>query len=186
MPAVHGTSDLTRIEAPITLKTYLMCAFAAFGGIFFGYDTGWMGGVLGMPYFIHQYTGLPLYDGITADNLPSTYALSASNKSLMTSILSAGTFFGALVAVSPSRDLFLATCLQLSRVISLMALADDQPSSLVRLSLLLDVFWRSLPPVNWPCSVSVVSSLVPVLVSSPTSLSCTCPRLPRRKFVEHW
>lgn len=37
---VHGTADLARTEAPITIKTYLMCAFAAFGGIFFGYDTG--------------------------------------------------------------------------------------------------------------------------------------------------
>lgn len=25
------------VEAPVTVKTYLMCAFAAFGGIFFGY-----------------------------------------------------------------------------------------------------------------------------------------------------
>ena len=41
-----GTADLSRIEAPVTVKAYLICAFAAFGGIFFGYDTGWMGGVL--------------------------------------------------------------------------------------------------------------------------------------------
>ena len=99
LAAVQGTADVSRIEAPITLKTYLMCAFAAFGGIFFGYDTGWMGNVLGMPYFIHQYTGKPLWTG-GANNMPTDYAISASNKSLMTSILSAGTFFGALVAVS--------------------------------------------------------------------------------------
>lgn len=96
----HGTSDVTRIEAPVTMKTYLMCAFAAFGGIFFGYDTGWMGGVLGMPYFISQYTDNVLYPGVTADNIPSTFALPAAQKSLMTSILSAGTFFGALASVS--------------------------------------------------------------------------------------
>jgi hypothetical protein len=41
---LHGTADTSRIEAPVTMKAYLMCAFAAFGGIFFGYDTGWMGG----------------------------------------------------------------------------------------------------------------------------------------------
>lgn len=40
IPAIHGTADIERIEAPVTIKTYLMCAFAAFGGIFFGYDTG--------------------------------------------------------------------------------------------------------------------------------------------------
>jgi hypothetical protein len=45
---VHGTADTSRIEAPVTMKAYLMCAFAAFGGIFFGYDTGWMGGIIGM------------------------------------------------------------------------------------------------------------------------------------------
>lgn len=38
LPAVHGTANVQRIEAPVTVKAYLMCAFAAFGGIFFGYD----------------------------------------------------------------------------------------------------------------------------------------------------
>ena len=35
---VSGTADTGRIEAPVTMKAYLMCAFAAFGGIFFGYE----------------------------------------------------------------------------------------------------------------------------------------------------
>jgi hypothetical protein len=38
--AIQGTTDISRIEAPVTFKAYLICAFAAFGGIFFGYDTG--------------------------------------------------------------------------------------------------------------------------------------------------
>nr|CAD1814638.1 monosaccharide transporters [uncultured fungus] len=98
LDAVHGgTTDIQRIEAPVTVKTYLMCAFAAFGGIFFGYDTGWMGGVLGMPYFISQYSDLKVYTGLRADALPPNFALPAWEKSLMTSILSAGTFFGALI-----------------------------------------------------------------------------------------
>jgi hypothetical protein len=54
---ISGTADTSRIEAPVTMKAYLMCAFAAFGGIFFGYDTGWMGGIMGMKYYIRQYTG---------------------------------------------------------------------------------------------------------------------------------
>ena len=37
---ITGTADTSRIEAPVTVKAYLICAFAAFGGIFFGYDTG--------------------------------------------------------------------------------------------------------------------------------------------------
>lgn len=61
-----------------------------------------MGGVLGMPYFISQYTDNVLTPGISAQNLDPTFALPAWEKSLMTSILSAGTFFGALMGV---RDL---------------------------------------------------------------------------------
>jgi hypothetical protein len=30
---ISGTADLSRVEAPVTLKAYLLCAFAAFGGI---------------------------------------------------------------------------------------------------------------------------------------------------------
>ncbi|KAJ7085466.1 general substrate transporter [Mycena belliarum] len=96
---VGGTTDTSRIEAPVTMKTYFMCVFAAFGGIFFGYDTGWMGGVLGMPFFIQMYTHKPYPpQPFDAAHLPPDFALPAWEKSLMTSILSAGTFFGALVA----------------------------------------------------------------------------------------
>lgn len=34
------TADVNQIEAPVTWKAYLICAFASFGGIFFGYDSG--------------------------------------------------------------------------------------------------------------------------------------------------
>lgn len=64
----------------------MMCGFAAFGGIFFGYDSGYISGVMAMDAFIH------LIDG------PEAVALSSWKKSLITSILSAGTFFGALIA----------------------------------------------------------------------------------------
>jgi MFS family permease len=98
---VEGTSDVARIEAPVTFKAYLICAFAAFGGIFFGYDTGWMSGVLAMPYFKTLYTGIPFdYDTrqpIGVDD-PALFAIPDAQKSLMTSILSCGTFFGALIA----------------------------------------------------------------------------------------
>ncbi len=76
-------------DAPISWKTYVMCGFASFGGIYFGYDSGYISGVMGMNYFIHQFTG-KVNDG-TGD-----FSLPASDKSLITSILSAGTFFGAL------------------------------------------------------------------------------------------
>ncbi|KAI1341985.1 putative transporter [Xylariaceae sp. FL0016] len=81
-----GSTDVNRVEAPVTLKAYMMCAFAAFGGIFFGYDSGYISGVMGMKYFYQQIEG------------PDATALSGTNKSLITSILSAGTFFGAIMA----------------------------------------------------------------------------------------
>jgi len=83
---LQTTDDVNRIEAPVTWKAYLMCAFAAFGGIFFGYDSGYINGVLGSDIFIRQVEG-PGHDAVTS-----------SHNSLIVSILSAGTFFGALIA----------------------------------------------------------------------------------------
>lgn len=104
---VSGTTDVNRVEAPVTFRAYLLVAFAAFGGIFFGYDTGWMGGVLAMPYFIKLYTGLeypdvkfPNADPENPDfkKYKASFVISDRDTSLTTSILSAGTFFGAIIA----------------------------------------------------------------------------------------
>lgn len=100
---ISGTSNVDRVEAPVTVRAYLIVAFAAFGGIFFGYDTGWMGGVLAMPYFIKQYTGkaYPEDTGLSGDQLKaytSSFVIPSGTTSLVTSILSAGTFFGAIIA----------------------------------------------------------------------------------------
>jgi sugar porter (SP) family MFS transporter len=78
--------DVEHIEAPVTWKAYLMCAFASFGGIFFGYDSGYINGVTANVKFIEALEG----DGATE--------LSYSNSSLIVSILSCGTFFGAVIA----------------------------------------------------------------------------------------
>jgi sugar porter (SP) family MFS transporter len=83
---LQATEDVERIEAPVTWKAYLLCAFASFGGIFFGYDSGYINGVNGAKIFIEAV------EGVGAE------ALSDSNQSLITSILSCGTFFGALIA----------------------------------------------------------------------------------------
>ncbi|EEH38745.1 hexose transporter 2 [Paracoccidioides lutzii Pb01] len=90
-----GTADVSRVEAPVTVRAYLMCAFAAFGGIFFGYDSGYISGVMGMPYFIELFTGLKQSDFLSNSN---KFSLPSWKKSLITSILSAGTFFGAIIA----------------------------------------------------------------------------------------
>ncbi|KAF5019325.1 hypothetical protein F66182_8682 [Fusarium sp. NRRL 66182] len=84
--ALQTTHNVDETEAPITWKAYLICAFASFGGIFFGYDSGYINGVNGSDYFIRQVEG------------PGRDALSESNQSLIVSILSCGTFFGALIA----------------------------------------------------------------------------------------
>lgn len=35
-----ATADTSRIEAPVTMKAYLMCAFSALGSVFIGYGSG--------------------------------------------------------------------------------------------------------------------------------------------------
>ncbi|EGD99560.1 monosaccharide transporter [Trichophyton tonsurans CBS 112818] len=91
-----GTADVSRVEAPVTMKAYFMCAFAAFGGIFFGFDSGYINGVMGMEYFITLFTGLKKSDFPPPNE--DKFALPSWQKSLITSILSAGTFFGSIAA----------------------------------------------------------------------------------------
>lgn len=98
LPILGSRPQASRLDAPITLKTFLMCAFASFGGIFFGYDSGYISGVMDMDYFIHLITGIPIPGPGASDAVKAAFTLSAPQKSLITSILSAGTFFGALIA----------------------------------------------------------------------------------------
>lgn len=65
-------------------------AFAAFGGLLYGYDTGTISGIIATKDWL---------DTFTADG-----TLSTNRKSLVVSILSAGTFFGALIG-GPAGDL---------------------------------------------------------------------------------
>ena len=93
-----ATTDTARIEAPVTLKTYLMCAFAAFGGIFFGYDSGWINGVLAMNFVVNQYTGMDAPPSDAPQAAKDAFVIPAYTQSLVVSILSCGTFFGAIIA----------------------------------------------------------------------------------------
>ncbi|KAK2808738.1 hypothetical protein FQN50_004410 [Emmonsiellopsis sp. PD_5] len=90
-----GTADVSRVEAPMTIRAYLLCAFASFGGILFGYDSGYISGVLGMT-FVKETFGQPV--PLTVDK--SGYNLLTWQKSLVVSILSLGTFLGALFSGS--------------------------------------------------------------------------------------
>jgi hypothetical protein len=51
---VLGTADVDKVEAPFKKRSYLICAFASFGGLLHGYDVGHIGGVLGM--VVHPYS----------------------------------------------------------------------------------------------------------------------------------
>lgn len=56
-PSASRGDTLDRVEAPVTLRGYLLCVFAAFGGILFGYDSGYINGVLAMDWFKQEFGG---------------------------------------------------------------------------------------------------------------------------------
>ncbi|KAM0154166.1 hypothetical protein ACHAQE_007302 [Botrytis cinerea] len=70
----------------------LVGLFVAFGGVLFGYDTGTIGGIITMRYWLDTFsTGY-------IDPKTSQLGITSSESSLIVSILSAGTLFGALFA----------------------------------------------------------------------------------------
>nr|QFR37147.1 MFS transporter [Cyberlindnera americana] len=75
-----------------TTVAILVGMFAAFGGILFGYDTGTISGILAMKYVLKTFPR----DEPGLNGEPGVF--SSSEHSLIVSILSAGTFFGALGA----------------------------------------------------------------------------------------
>ncbi|KAG6860483.1 hypothetical protein C0995_010648 [Termitomyces sp. Mi166 len=70
----------------------VMSAFAAFGGILFGYDTGTIGGIIAMKDWLQLFGTFDT----SGENLG--WYIPTPDQSLVVSILSAGTFFGALLA----------------------------------------------------------------------------------------
>ncbi|TBU40716.1 general substrate transporter [Dichomitus squalens] len=72
---------------PTNHKAIMLATFVAFGGFLFGYDIGVISGCLIMEDFVARF-GQQHADG--------TFFLSASRQSIITSLLSAGTFVGAL------------------------------------------------------------------------------------------
>ncbi|KAJ7583602.1 general substrate transporter [Mycena floridula] len=73
---------------PTNRRAILLAAFIAFGGFLFGYDIGVISGCLIMPDFIDHF-GQPLGPN-------GAMVLTSSRQSIITSLLSAGTFVGAL------------------------------------------------------------------------------------------
>lgn len=88
-------------------------------GILFGYDSGYISGVLGMDY-IKQVFGHP----VPRDkNNPTGFMIPSSRKSLITSILSAGTFIGALCGGAIAERIGRRTTIMLSCLIFAIGVA---------------------------------------------------------------
>ncbi|GBE86466.1 Probable glucose transporter rco-3 [Sparassis crispa] len=128
-------------------------AFAAFGGILFGYDTGIISGIIEMNDWLRTF-------GVATTDLkdyPSGYYLPSNRQSLVVSILSAGTFFGSLLG-APAADI-------LGRRIGIMV------STLVfSLGVALQVGSHTLPTfvvgrVFAGLGVGLVSTLIPMYQS---------------------
>ncbi|KYK56294.1 hypothetical protein DCS_08264 [Drechmeria coniospora] len=83
--SVHTAQNIDKIEAPISWKAYLICAFASLGGILSGYDSGYLSSVLGQQPFIDAVMG------------PGQPFLSRISISLLCYIPVCGTFFGAII-----------------------------------------------------------------------------------------
>ncbi|KAJ5555774.1 hypothetical protein N7461_004244 [Penicillium sp. DV-2018c] len=77
----------------------LIGLFVAFGGVLFGYDTGTISGILAMKYWRKTFSTGYINE---IDHFPD---VTSSESSMIVSLLSAGTFFGALGA-APIADYF--------------------------------------------------------------------------------
>ncbi|PWN92753.1 general substrate transporter [Acaromyces ingoldii] len=85
---IHGHDDGD--GAQITLASLLLGVGICVGGFLFGYDIGVISGCLVMPDFINRF-------GAPDPKNPGLNYLPDEHSSLITSLLSAGTFFGALL-----------------------------------------------------------------------------------------
>ncbi|EDO03542.1 hypothetical protein SS1G_06023 [Sclerotinia sclerotiorum 1980 UF-70] len=102
----------------------LVGLFVAFGGVLFGYDTGTIGGIITMRYWLDTFsTGY-------IDPKTGQLGINSGQSSLIVSILSAGTLFGALFA-APAADwtgrrisLYISLCVFSFGVILQMASVD--------------------------------------------------------------
>ncbi|KAL6890394.1 general substrate transporter [Trichoderma evansii] len=78
-------------EAGASWPAIAMGFFVAFGGVLYGYDTGTISGIMAMPYWKNLFsTGFR--------NSSGDLDITTSQESAIVSILSAGTFFGALAS----------------------------------------------------------------------------------------
>ncbi|KAI0364811.1 AmMst-1 [Pilatotrama ljubarskyi] len=127
-----------------------MTVFAAFGGMLFGYDTGTIAGIIQMNDWTRTF-------GEPDSNSSTGYSVSTSRESLVVSILSAGTFLGALSG-APAADILgrrigiMLACLVFSLGVCLQTGASDLATFVV------GRFFAGL-------GVGLVSTLIPMYQS---------------------
>jgi MFS transporter, SP family, sugar:H+ symporter len=95
-----ATGEGIGANAPKTFKSkvtgIMITCFAAFGGMLYGYDTGTIAGLQVTRDWLQTF-------GRPDESSALGYSITTSEQSLVVSILSVGTFFGALLgAVSSS------------------------------------------------------------------------------------
>ncbi|UZJ55900.1 hypothetical protein CBS101457_005220 [Exobasidium rhododendri] len=100
-----------------SIPAIAVAAFAAFGGILYGYDTGTISGVIASTQFKKDFGA---FDSSLS---PPAFALSTGTTSLFVSILSAGTFVGALLGAPLSDILGRRWGLEVSQVIFILGVA---------------------------------------------------------------
>lgn len=99
-PSADGGGIGSHAPAKNKWAGIFMTAFSAFGGILFGYDTGVISGIKEMKEWLLIYgEEVPV-----APAHPFGLALTSAHESLVVSILSVGTFFGALLG-APVADI---------------------------------------------------------------------------------
>lgn len=84
----------------------------------FGYDSGYISGVLGMDYVKQQFG-----HAVSKSVDPTGFIMASSQKSLITSILSAGTFIGALLGGGISENIGRRTTIMISSLIFAIGVA---------------------------------------------------------------
>jgi sugar porter (SP) family MFS transporter len=106
----------------------IMTTFAAFGGILFGYDTGTINGIKDMKDWLRTFG-----HAVPVDKAhPHGFGITSSQESLVVSILSAGTFFGALLG-APAADILgrkygiIAACLVFSIGVAMQTASTTIP-----------------------------------------------------------